>query len=98
MQCNAMTRPGMLSMHIDKVDPSGEGKALEQHVSDPSAPSTLGSTSPSLRAFEPGAHFASMLWDAIDPLERLGLHAYCLPLLRQLLASPYQPHRRGRWW
>ena len=45
-----------------------------------------------------GSLAAALLWEAVDPLERGRLHAHTLPLLRQLVAAPFTPHRAGRWW
>eukprot|EP01138_Halocafeteria_seosinensis_P006560 gb/GECG01006706.1/.p1 GENE.gb/GECG01006706.1/~~gb/GECG01006706.1/.p1 ORF type:complete len:1399 (+),score=160.66 gb/GECG01006706.1/:1-4197(+) len=42
--------------------------------------------------------FVSILWDAIDCLEKKKLYSSSILYLRQLLALPYTPHRRGKWW
>jgi len=51
-----------------------------------------------LHQVTPGAMLSTLLWEAVDPLERGGAYALTLPLLAQLVAVPYTPHRAGRWW
>ena len=51
-----------------------------------------------LAQFCPGYVFASAVWHCVDLLERARYYVEAVGLLRQLLASPHTPHRRGRWW
>jgi hypothetical protein len=45
-----------------------------------------------------GALFTTIIWECVDWCERSKLYGHTIPLLVQLLGTPYTPHRTGRWW
>lgn len=52
----------------------------------------------SWRQLEAGSVLATLLWECVDGLERGREYDLAILVLRQLLASPYHDHRRGRVW
>ena len=51
-----------------------------------------------LKPFEAGWPLATALWVCVDVLEKSRLYLAAIKALEQLLACPYTPHRRGRWY
>ena len=53
---------------------------------------------PWLHQLSSAAMFTTLVWEAVDPLERGRRYVSTLPLLLQLVSMPYMPHRCARWW